>query len=235
MRRIRAQRIGTRFTFISKFLIPENVTCDGNKHTIAYPKAGSCENAFVEIFLDDGYCLDRLKNEPIKRVLDVGANIGLFSIAARMHFPEAVIHSYEPNAQLEPVLKQNSLNAGFQFFIEAVGDRNSKCSMKYSEGGSCMDQVTEDKNGAVQQIALRDAVRRLGGADLVKLDCEGYEWRIMNEKDAWRDVKFLTMEYHFVPQRHSIAELEDTVKKLRFKILRRRKVDGYSGLLLAGR
>lgn len=54
---------------------------------------------FFSIFLDDDYFIDRI-TRPVSTVLDIGANIGFFSIAARKSFPQATIHSYEPNIKL---------------------------------------------------------------------------------------------------------------------------------------
>ena len=28
------------------------------------------------------------------------------------------------------------------------------------------------------------------------MDCEGSEWEILKDKESWKKVKFLTMEYH---------------------------------------
>ena len=57
-------------------------------------------NDFLSIFLDDDYYLER-QNKEVSSVLDIGANLGFFSIAARNAFPNATIHSYEPNEDLK--------------------------------------------------------------------------------------------------------------------------------------
>ena len=67
---------------------------------LSFPDEVGVVNDFLSIFLDDDYRLDRVK-WPVGTVLDIGANLGFFSIAARNAFPEATIHAYEPNHELE--------------------------------------------------------------------------------------------------------------------------------------
>jgi FkbM family methyltransferase len=44
--------------------------------------------------------------------------------------------------------------------------------------------------------SLASAVEALGGADLLKLDCEGAEWDLFETVDVWRRIAAITMEYH---------------------------------------
>src|SRR5476649_1482869 len=53
---------------------------------------------FKNIFYNDCYGLRKIDGK-VDSILDIGGNIGLFSLAARSHFPDARIHSYEPNPQ----------------------------------------------------------------------------------------------------------------------------------------
>ena len=57
---------------------------------------------FHRIVIEDCYRLSKIGRA--RTVLDIGANIGLFAIAARHRFPRATIHCYEPNRSLEPYL-----------------------------------------------------------------------------------------------------------------------------------
>ena len=77
---------------------------------------------FTEICLNDCYQLNLINKwkKDIKTIVDVGVNQGLFSIAARQHFPTAILHGYEPNQQLREILLHNSQKLNSMFFYEAV-------------------------------------------------------------------------------------------------------------------
>ncbi len=71
------------------------------------------EHEFGEIFLRDCYGIESLPGD-IRTVLDVGANLGLFSMAAIHRFPDAVIESYEPNGAIEKYPQTSLGNFGRQ-------------------------------------------------------------------------------------------------------------------------
>jgi anhydro-N-acetylmuramic acid kinase len=81
-------------------------------------------------------------------VLDIGANIGLFSIAAKKSFPQATIHAYEPNPAAQECLRLHSGQVGFEYFMEAVGKDEGR--MRLALGGSSLvTRARNDENGAV--------------------------------------------------------------------------------------
>ena len=153
------------------------------------------EHEFGEIFLRDCYGIATLPGD-IRTVLDVGANLGLFSMAAIHRFPTAVIESYEPNAAIEKYLRANLGNFGRQPKMCAVGGKSGMVSLETTD--TSLFSITQlDERGTTPQVSFDDAIHSLGGAlDLVKLDCEGAEWEIFKCRDAWKNVRFLVMEYH---------------------------------------
>jgi hypothetical protein len=46
-------------------------------------------------------------------------------------------------------------------------------------GESNQGRVTD--GGSILRISLAEAIRRLGCVDLIKLDCEGAEWPMLND------------------------------------------------------
>lgn len=56
-----------------------------------------------------------------------------------------------------------------------------------------------------------------GGIDLLKLDCEGAEWDIFADADAFRRVRLIRMEFHLTEGR-TLSEFESRVKDLGFHI-----------------
>jgi FkbM family methyltransferase len=142
----------------------------------------------------DCYRLSRLER-PVSTVLDIGANLGFFALAARRRFPGAKIHSYEPNEDLKPYLEAHCSAAGADYFLAAVGASSGRVSL--DKRGSTLHSVSREcQDGSTAQVAFSDAVARLGTVDLAKLDCEGAEWDIFSDPGPWANVRHLAMEYH---------------------------------------
>jgi FkbM family methyltransferase len=201
-RRRNAQRIGVHFVRAKSFRLPCAILLNGHKIDLNISKEQCQITAFVEVLLDDCYRLREIaRTADIATVLDIGANVGLFSMAARMLFPKSRVHAYEPNTALAHQLCGHARQAGFDFFIEAVGYEESMVSLVVDPNQSVLTSTRHDPGGgSIPQVAFRRALGRLGGrADLVKLDCEGAEWEIFEDRESWSRVRFVTMEYHLNP------------------------------------
>jgi len=136
-------------------------------------------------------------------VVDVGANIGFFTIVAAALFPQAKFVSFEPQPStyanlvrnivqhnLTHRVKPHAFGLGFQdYMARAVyTDLNSGGSSTYSlNGGWGGKPDGEDvKNLKTHvQVSLRDPIKVLGHVvathgdiDYLKLDCEGCEYEI---------------------------------------------------------
>jgi len=135
----------------------------------------------IDIILDDCYGLEQLQKKtsnPNLKILDVGANVGLFSLAARLNFPQAVIHAYEPNPNLDQYLKTDAETANFQYYLEALGAEDGRVKLNFKDV-SFKTRSKVDPTGDVPMVSLSRAIERLGGrVDLAKLDCEGRETMI---------------------------------------------------------
>ena len=124
------------------------------------------------------------------RILDIGANVGLFGVAARSAFPQATIHGYEPNTALEPYLAYQARVASLEYFLEAVGRRAGRVHLEVNEAELVHSSSRPDPAGTTPQIALRTAIERIGGSvDLIKMDCEGAEWEMLEDQEIWRTVR----------------------------------------------
>lgn len=167
---------------------------------------------FCKILLEDCYGLGQIRQK-IGTVLDIGANLGLFSLAARHQFPKAVIHAYEPNEQLDTYLRSNLRPFQVDVHMEALGPAAGRVRLNYLENSLHTVSIS-DPGGNVAQVTLEQAMARLGGrVDLLKLDCEGAEWSLFDSGDVWQKIGCLTMEYHLWAKPH--ARLEDLTKILR--------------------
>lgn len=216
------------------FHVPHSIKIASKKHIVSCPSEHGCRIDFISIFLNDAYFLERLvafgrNSGPI---LDIGANIGWFSLAARASFPEAQIHAYEPNPRPAQYLLKNTCGLDrFVFYPEAVGGRRTtidivvetETNMGYSIPGT-----------QYQQIDLAEAVERAGGhIQLLKLDCEGAEWEMFADRKVWGNIAAVTMEYHLRNGR-KYGELVDRLGSLGYSILRHAPSIG-CGMILARR
>lgn len=234
-RRSAARRLGTRFSRAASFTLPRTIRLNGRDVAIDVPDEHCQRVAFVELLLDDCYRLRPLAGRAkIGTVIDIGANVGLFGLAARAAFPEATIHAYEPNLALRPALAHQAKSAGVKYFLEAVGRDAGFISLDVVPGGSVMSRSRSDPSGSIPQIAFSEALKRIGGhADLVKMDCEGAEWAILEDHESWRQVDFLTMEYHLAADQGHDA-IVSALKRIGFAVRSQMPATNF-GLLLAER
>ena len=229
-RRSNARKLGFTFARAAAFELPATVSLLNESKELVLPSENGVKVAFVELLLDDCYQLSKIP-ENISTIIDIGANVGLFGIAARSRFPLAKIHAYEPNLSLEPYLKQQASSAQVRYFMEAVGHSDGFVALD-KNSDSVLTRSKPDSSGGVPQISFRRAIERLGGkVDLVKLDCEGAEWEIFEDKESWSSVSWLTMEYHLWPN-HSHEEVADVVQTLGFTVLMQRPAVS-DGMILA--
>lgn len=231
-RRNRARNLGFVFKRSAGFELPATISLFNETKGLYLPSEIGVKVAFLELLLDDCYQLSKIPSN-ITSVLDIGANVGLFGIASRLNFPKAKIHAYEPNLCLEPYLNQQATSAQVSYFLEAIGHSDGFVFLDIN-ADSVLTRSKTDKSGDIPQISFQRAIERLGGkVDLVKLDCEGAEWEIFEDKESWKSVSWLTMEYHLWPN-HSHDEVASVVRKLGFRILRQTPVVT-DGMLLAHR
>ena len=173
---------------------------------------------FGKIFFEDCYKLRTFKG-PIRNILDIWANIGLFSLASRHLFSKAKIHCCEPNPTLLPFLRANLEFANVVIKPDAIGTEPGFVDICFGENS--LHTITKPKaTGRTRQVTLAEALRRLGGnCDLLKLDCEGAEWGLFQNKKPWRHVRCLTMEYHsWAGPNLRIEDLIFTLRELGFQI-----------------
>jgi|SRR3989339_697680 len=151
-----------------------------------YHKMGAIDSMNLfdidEIIIFSFYWINR---DRYKRVLDIGANLGLHSILLSKCGYE--VKSYEPDPTHFKILKKNlDLNhcAKVQAFNEAVSDRSGEMEFTRVLGNTTSSHLSGSKAnpyGDLEKFPVRvEAVNNLiGWADLIKLDAEGHEKEIL--------------------------------------------------------
>ncbi len=233
-RHLAARRLHVPFARSASFKMPRSIWLANREVPLRLPSEAGVRTAFVELLLDDCYRLGRLRKERINRVVDIGANVGLFGLAARAAFPDATIHAYEPNSALESYLMHEAAVAGIKYYLEAVGPEAGRVRLEVDDAESVQTSSHLDPAGTIPQIALSTALERFGGlVDLVKMDCEGAEWAMLEDSASWSAVRFVTMEYHLGGGRDH-ESIGAALGRCGFRVLDQRRIDTY-GLVLARR
>jgi FkbM family methyltransferase len=235
-RRRMASKLGVHFDRSASFELPDSILLNGNKHILKLPNENGVKIAFIDLLLDDCYGCHNLKQRGtrIKTVLDIGGNVGLFGLAARNVFPGATIHAYEPNQKLEKYLVAQAKSASFEYFMEAIGLEDGMISLEHGDD-AVQTRSKQDDTGNVPQIAFSKAIERLGGeVDLLKLDCEGGEWEMFEDKKSWQHIKNLSMEYHLFEPGQNEQKVKSIIESLGFRITSFVPIENF-GLLTAKR
>lgn len=125
-------------------------------------------------------------------ILDVGANIGFFSLLFARIFPACEIHSFEPNpyafGRLQKNLQANpNLRERVAVFGYALGDSEKRAELTTLPGaaGHAWGRIgIPRRNGMVTYDVAETCIDRLYDANstpvrLIKIDVEGYELPVL--------------------------------------------------------
>ncbi|MEK6479223.1 FkbM family methyltransferase [Catalinimonas sp. 4WD22] len=191
--------------------------------------------AFKESFLDDiylrGFPQSVLKKKNLK-VIDIGANVGFFSLYMFYQFLNARVLAFEPIPYNFGVLEQYQKrfkDFDFHIFPKAVGGKNEKITLNASklDGYTTMASVFESsKKGhqiEVEALSL-DTVfdqHQLKQIDLLKLDCEGAEYDIIYNasEETLNNISMMSIETHQGVQKdENLQSLQVFLKKKGFQL-----------------
>ncbi len=165
-----------------------------------------------ELALADAYSgvLDHLRALPGQPlVLDLGANIGIFSLLAAMAHPQARIIAYEPGPPNLRMLELNrlanhSLSERIEVRSEALGGETRTAEFFYDEANPPASGLWYGR-GKPFRVQIRSFTQVLeslpGPVDIAKVDIEGAEYEILEKTPAelWRLVSLLCIEVHDDP------------------------------------
>ncbi len=165
---------------------------------------------FHRIFARDEYRLDGVAPGSWETVVDVGAHIGLF--AARVAPLARRLLCFEPDPGNMALLRHNLSGPAFAHVVvteAAVSDRAGRQRFHPSDNPSAASLFTGAAAAGdgieVACVTLEEifARHRVGPCDLLKLDCEGAEYGILESMPPglWEHVRRVAMEYHPVPGR----------------------------------
>jgi hypothetical protein len=169
---------------------------------------------FRQIFDVPEYRFDDIG--PDDRVIDIGANVGAFSLRASRYSPHVVAVEPVTADLLRENIRLN--NAPVQVIEGALGDGRSKTVS------------WDDREVASLTYPLRKIIEMGGGCDFLKCDCEGAEWQI-KPKDL-DGIRRIEMELHIPPiGGHPGLSLLDAIDRNYYFSLERKPVHSALGVM----
>ncbi|MDA8358079.1 MAG: FkbM family methyltransferase [Actinomycetota bacterium] len=174
--------------------------------------------AIVEAVVDDCYRLHGLASElrgTVCRVLDIGAHIGLFTVALAKAVPGAEVTAFEPSADRVAYLRRNLAGNGLADRVTvaqaAVGGRAGRAGRAGRDiligrqtllGSELVSGSAEAAGDLADVVGFDDVMYSIDGSvDLVKVDCGGGEYDIVVSAPVatLRRIDCLVVEYHSAP------------------------------------
>lgn len=142
---------------------------------------------------------DRLGTDRVRRVLDVGGNIGMFSAWATGRWPGATIRAYEAIEENASVYRTwaAGTHTKAELVQAAAGTAPGTATFLVGRGGGDLQVAPGSVEGDTVEVEVVDVLPDILAADFVKIDIEGGEWPILADPrlaDATDLV--IAMEYH---------------------------------------
>ena len=175
---------------------------DGKDYVISYDCPDQeIKDQINEIFSDKEYELAKRKKDMV--VLDVGANIGMFSLFIKDYAKK--IYAVEPSRRCFEALKENTktwdnieiFNVGFsnnkgKHYLYGTGDETPQNMMQVGENKELIDVTT-----------IEDFIKenKIDHIDVMKIDVEGAEYVIFPDdsfKNIASKIDFIIGESHFL-------------------------------------
>jgi len=159
--------------------------------------------------------LKRVGLEPLT-IIDVGANMGQFAVAAAKGYPAAVIHSFEPGPGAADVLRKcvSSLS-GVIVYQTALGEKTGSANLIINQNSfsssilplgqahlAAFPSAKEIGSVAVEVSTLDDIFynKELISPVLLKLDVQGYERQVIQGAARFlKKVDYVLVETSFLP------------------------------------
>ena len=126
-------------------------------------------------------------------VLDVGANIGDFTLLASLKAKKVI--AIEPNPDTFAVLLKNASSLGNVTLInKAVGDSHRFVRI---EGDGVGARIADDSKGAIEMDRIDNLLDSLSvSPTILKMDIEGSEFNALNEEKFLSHVRRAVIETH---------------------------------------
>jgi FkbM family methyltransferase len=173
-------------------------------------------NIVRDVLGSEEYQLDYITLPDNAVVIDLGGNIGTFSMEIHRQFPTAQLIAYEPFPSNVEMFK---LNAPFATVIQKAA--GAKTGTVRFESGNNFVGLRVIKQGGIEvaSVSLDEITKDFERVDLLKIDIEGSEYDVLNaaSSQTFNKIQHIIMETHDMPGFDDLAWAENILRKNGFK------------------
>jgi FkbM family methyltransferase len=162
---------------------------------MTFPDSASFLFTYDEIFKKRIYDFKSKSQKPY--IIDGGANIGLASIFFKKIYPNSEIITFEPDAEISKILKENLDSFGFgDVKVIQKGLWKNEGQISFVSDGADGGRIDEGSDSEkIEVTRLKDYLQN--HVDFLKLDIEGSEVEVMEDcKDYLHNIDNIFLEYH---------------------------------------
>jgi FkbM family methyltransferase len=159
--------------------------------------------AFDEIFVQRIYDVPEPVEQALAlgrppRLVDLGANVGLFAAWASAHWPGAAITCVEPDRFNLVILERAAAANGGTWTLVAAAAGAAEGELRFLEGRFATSRAAAVEEAALATtVPMRDVLPLMAAADFAKVDIEGSEWPILADpRLGGLATRAIALEYH---------------------------------------
>ena len=217
--------------------------------TVAALAAEPLLSIFHEVWVERHYAIPGFAAKPGDVIVDIGANVGVFTLWAARRSKGARIISVEPFPATARFLRENLARSGIgnvtvveacvggaerEVVLRSRGPAAGNTIYEHDAYGSQLEAIATCKMTTLDRIFADHAIDECA---LLKLDCEGAEYEILyaaSEKTL-RAIRNIAMEYHVGMNEHSPPELVQFLREHGFRVELGPLIDEEGGYMIASR
>jgi FkbM family methyltransferase len=167
-------------------------------------------------------------------IIDIGANVGFFTMFAVSKYPDCTVYSYEPiYSNFQQIIRNKELNSTKKVncFNKAVCGQNGKIKIhfdnkdSFTTSATILDDDGNDNRDSIEVscLTLSEVFKEnnIDNCDLLKLDCEGAEYDILfnTPKEILDNIDQMAIEIHSGRnERENLDSLKNFLLKFNFKL-----------------
>lgn len=181
-----------------------------------------------EVFVDGDYPLPPVNGKTFT-IIDIGANVGAFSLLAAKMGKRVKVFSYEPSASTFVVLQKNVSVNHFEkqisTFKMAVYSQSKALKLFNAgiPGARSLYRIHNERQyELVRTTTLSEILKhnKISSCDFLKVDCEGAEYAIFSKcsPEVFKRIKRISIEFHEMLPDHNHHQLVNILNERGYKV-----------------